>query len=126
MTCFEAERQLVLFLAETLDLIPDREIFSDALPDGVPEGVWAKFEQGRPATLSSANSFTARVRGRYLSREECADKAASVASVLPVFGVGGLLAVRVGEGTQITFSRPEKADQLPCFEFSIELTVNFI
>ena len=125
MTCFEAERKLVLFLAETLALIPDREIFSNALPDGVPEGVWAKFEQGRPATLADANSFTARVCGRYLSREECADKAAAIASVLPVFGVGGLLAIRVGEGMQITFSQPEKAD-FPCFEFSIQLAVNFI
>ncbi|MBQ9502549.1 MAG: hypothetical protein IJU70_10375 [Lentisphaeria bacterium] len=125
MTCFEAERQLVLFLAETLGLVPDREIFSNALPDGVPEGVWAKFEQGSPATPSCANSFTAVVRGRCLSREECADKAASIAAALPVFGISGLLAVRVAEGMQIAFYQPEKSDP-PCFEFSIRLAVSFI
>lgn len=125
MTYFEAERQLVLFLAETLDLVPDREIFSNALPDGVPEGVWAKFEQGRPATLARANSFTAVVRGRYRAREECAAKAAAITAALPVFGIGGLLAVTAGEGEQITFSQPEKTP-VPCFEFSIRLAVNFI
>ena len=125
MTCFEAEKRLVLFLAGILDLVPDREIFCSALPDGVPEGVWAKFEQGRPADLAEPNSFTARVRGRFRSREACALKADAVVSALPVFGVRGLLSIRVGRGEQVAFPPPEP-DGAAAFEFSIQLSVDFV
>lgn len=125
MTCFEAEKRLVLFLAGILDLVPDREIFSNALPDGVPEGVWAKFEQGRPANLAETSRYTARVRGRFRSRETCALEADAIASALPVFGVRGLLAVRVAEGAQLTFPPPEE-DGPSAFEFSIRLSVDFV
>ena len=125
MTCFEAEKQLVLFLAGVLDLVPDREIFSNALPDGVPEGIWAKFERGRPADLAGPNSFTARVRGRFRSRAACALKADSIVSALPVFGVNGLLSIRTGEGEQVTFPPPEE-DGPSAFDFSILLSVDFV
>ena len=125
MTCFEAEKRLVLFLAGILDLVPDREIFSNALPDGIPEGVWAKFEQGRPADLAETNSFTARVRGRFRSRAACALKADAIVSALPVFGVRGLLSIRAGKGEQVTFPPPEE-NAPAAFEFSIQLSVDFV
>ena len=125
MTSLEAERQLVLFLAGVLELVPDREIFADALPDALPEGVWVRFEQGHPATLTRPNKFTAGVRGRFRSRSECAERADAVTSALPVFGVGDILSIQVGGEVQTASSRPEE-NAIPCFEFSIPLTVDFI
>lgn len=121
MTYLEAEKNLVLFFAETLDLIPDREIFAGTPPDGIIEAMTVELQEGYPASVNRINSFTVRISGKYLSRQMCRQYAFSVTSQLPAYGKNSLISVTLNENTPLKFSQEEQNDgKLHCFVLALE------
>ena len=125
MTYLEAERKLVMFLGEILDLEPDREIFAGKLPDGVVEGITVDLVEGKPATLTESNEFTCYVTGYYLSRKTCRSHAFSITSKLPVYGKNGLLSVNLAENTPLKFKFDDEID-VKIHTFTLATDITFI
>ena len=125
MTYLEVEKQLVLFLAELLELEPDKTVFAGELPIGIDEGMTISLQEGQPATHSQTNIFTASICSFSYCRRSIRQQAFTIASALPVFGKSGLLSVCMHETTPLKFSvSGEKEGAL--HSFSLSLTVKFI
>ena len=125
MTYLEAERELVMFLGEILELEPDRKIFAGELPDGVTEGITVDLTEGKPATLTESNAFTCCVTGHCLSRKTCRNHAFAITSKLPVYGKNGLLSVNLTENTPLKFKFDDKIDG-KTHTFTLEVDITFI
>ena len=125
MTYLEAEKELVVFLGEILELEPDREIFAGELPDGVTEGITVDLTEGTPATLMEANAFTCCIAGYSSSRKTCRNQAFAVTSKLPVYGKNGLLSVNLSENAPLKFAFDDKIDG-KIHSFTLELNITFI
>ena len=125
MTYLEAEKQLVLFLAELLKLEPDNNVCAGTLPIGMDEGITVSLVEGHPATQSQANTFTGLVCGYSRSRRNIRSLAFATASALPVFGKSGLLSISMNEKMPLKFAVDGEKENVQ-HSFSLYLTVSFV